>query len=80
MVYTDLDPGNAGSAHKTIIQTSDIRMNDYSEYQNLSFYVRANRVEPAGVVIDHGKGLVGIDGGIAVAGKVLAARRHAVLL
>ena len=32
------------------------------------------------IVFDHGQGLVRIDGGVAVAGKVLAARGHAVLL
>ena len=39
-----------------------------------------DRVEPPRIVVDHGQGLVRIDGGVAVAGKVLAARGHAVLL
>lgn len=47
LVYEDLEGGHFGGAHKAIVQSSDRRLNDYSEYKSLSFYVRPQRVEPA---------------------------------
>lgn len=44
LVYEDLEGGHFGGAHKAIVQSSDRRLNDYSEYKDLSFYVRPQRL------------------------------------